>query len=393
MVGDGRRMRQWITPRCPRALTFGGLGNRGPVADSLLCSRLHRRRRTVREWLRRGCVRRSNRRWQRRRPGRRWRLHSDAPADDSTTRVQARRQHHAGSSYRSGYGFQASARTTRHPSRLRHGRHDTPSRLRRASADESAGGPGPRRQAQMGECDAAGRELRHASVRHRHRDEASRPTARSPPGRTRQRRSRQLETDAVVGADSTANPKPEATTHREPPTIDLTPLVPQGVPTGPPITINNPLRELLPPDLDLQNPLVPQVLPAPLVAILTAAAPSTPMLGIGAPPADLAPMGMDIMQAPAPQQPSPTPSPRVEPLAPAPPPPASAMPENEPLAFRAGYSDYLRNAGLAQITAIAVPGAAAILLFTRGRRLHRLSTGQGRSRNQSGGDHSVPALT
>jgi hypothetical protein len=174
------------------------------------------------------------------------------------------------------------------------------------------------------------------------------------------------EPDAVVGADSTANPKPEATTRREPPTIDLTPLVPQGVPTGPPITINNPLRELLPPDLDLQNPLVPQVLPAPLVAILTAAAPSTPMLGIGAPPADLAPMGIDIMQAPAPQQPPPTPSPRVEPLAPAPPPPASAMPENEPLAFRAGYSNYLRNASLTQIIAIAVPGAAAILLLSLG---------------------------
>jgi hypothetical protein len=39
---------------------------------------------------------------------------------------------------------------------------------------------------------------------------------------------------------------------------------------------------------------------------------------------------------------------------------------NDPVAFRAGYSDYLRNAGMAQITAIAVPGAAAILLFTLG---------------------------
>ena len=36
------------------------------------------------------------------------------------------------------------------------------------------------------------------------------------------------------------------------------------------------------------------------------------------------------------------------------------------MAFRAGYSDYLRNAGMAQITAIAVPGAAAILIFTVG---------------------------
>jgi hypothetical protein len=39
---------------------------------------------------------------------------------------------------------------------------------------------------------------------------------------------------------------------------------------------------------------------------------------------------------------------------------------NNPVAFRAGYSEYLRNAGLAQITAIAVPGAVAILLFTVG---------------------------
>ena len=36
------------------------------------------------------------------------------------------------------------------------------------------------------------------------------------------------------------------------------------------------------------------------------------------------------------------------------------------MAFRAGYSDYLRNAGVAQITAIAVPGAVAILLFSVG---------------------------
>jgi hypothetical protein len=41
-----------------------------------------------------------------------------------------------------------------------------------------------------------------------------------------------------------------------------------GVPTGPPITITNPLRELLP--RKLSQPLVPQLLPAPLVAVLMA---------------------------------------------------------------------------------------------------------------------------
>ena len=53
-----------------------------------------------------------------------------------------------------------------------------------------------------------------------------------------------------------------------PPTISLLSLVLPGVPTGPPITITNPLRELLP--VDLAQPLVPQLLPAPLVAVLMA---------------------------------------------------------------------------------------------------------------------------
>jgi len=73
-------------------------------------------------------------------------------------------------------------------------------------------------------------------------------------------------------------------------------------------------------------------------------------------------MGMDVVQAPAlplsvdiakPQPPNSPQAPGVAPL-------------NDPVAYRAGYSDYLRNAGMAQITAIAVPGAVAILLFSLG---------------------------
>ena len=72
-------------------------------------------------------------------------------------------------------------------------------------------------------------------------------------------------------------------------------------------------------------------------------------------------MGMDVSQAPQstfagvnpPQQPYQAP-------------PADVSLVSEPIAFRAGYSEYLRNAGLARITAIAVPGAVAILLFTVG---------------------------
>jgi hypothetical protein len=39
---------------------------------------------------------------------------------------------------------------------------------------------------------------------------------------------------------------------------------------------------------------------------------------------------------------------------------------SEPVAFRAGYDDYLRNAGMGEIAAVAAPGAAAILLLSAG---------------------------
>jgi hypothetical protein len=82
----------------------------------------------------------------------------------------------------------------------------------------------------------------------------------------------------------------------------------------------------------------------------------------GSLPPELGVMGMDVPEAPA------------FPLAPQtfePPHWPSASDHDftalsDPVAFRAGYSDYLRNAGTAQITAIAVPGAAAILIFTVG---------------------------
>jgi hypothetical protein len=80
------------------------------------------------------------------------------------------------------------------------------------------------------------------------------------------------------------------------------------------------------------------------------------------PPADVAPMGMDVPDAPTPgptSQLNETPGPLTAPR-------NGVSPLSEPVAFRAGYSDYLRNAGMAQITAIAVPGAVAILLFSLG---------------------------
>lgn len=78
-------------------------------------------------------------------------------------------------------------------------------------------------------------------------------------------------------------------------------------------------------------------------------------------------MGMDV-SAPASQQPLPLSLGVEQPQAPpAPPKPDSGVASlSDPVAYRAGYSDYLRNAGMAQITAIAVPGAAAILLFSLG---------------------------
>ncbi|MGB8503287.1 MAG: hypothetical protein WCE29_13765, partial [Mycobacterium sp.] len=191
-----------------------------------------------------------------------------------------------------------------------------------------------------------------------------------------------------------------------------------------PMTIKNPLRELLPADLDLHQPLVRQLLPPPLVEILTAVAQQIPLAGLvispvmefvvppffadvvipmllsdivvptlpldaifpaplptslpltkaaplalpgsGSLPPELAWMGRDVFQASAsPAGPASEPT-GVEKLqAPLPLPDTSADPLAE-MDFRAGYSDYLRNAGLAQITAIAVPGAVAILLFTAG---------------------------
>ena len=216
-----------------------------------------------------------------------------------------------------------------------------------------------------------------------------------------------------TGSSSSSTPKS--------PTISLVPLVPPGVPMGPPITIKNPLRDLLP--IKLDQPILPQLLPPPLVLLLNAIAQHVPLadllieplmsfevptfitdvllsdivvptLPLGAmfhaaavptglslsnptnwsspasdapPPAELAPMGMDMPQEPAPE-PGPTRPPAVvdQPQRPNPPPDNSVSPLSEPVAFRAGYSDYLRNAGVAQITAIAVPGAVAILLFSVG---------------------------
>jgi hypothetical protein len=199
---------------------------------------------------------------------------------------------------------------------------------------------------------------------------------------------------------------------KQSPTISLPPLVPPRVPVGQPVTINNPLPDQ--PPIDPPKPIVPQLLPPPLVAILMAIAERVPLAGLvitpllyiadrvipallsdivtptsplgavlpaatgpgvasvanqlassepagGSLPPELGVMDMDVPQAP---------------LTPAPPtfePPHWPSPSDhdvtalsDPVAFRAGYSDYLRNAGMAQITAIAVPGAAAILLFTLG---------------------------
>ncbi len=215
--------------------------------------------------------------------------------------------------------------------------------------------------------------------------------------------------------------KPAGTTNPKPPTINLVPLVPRDVPMGPPLTIQNPLRQLLPADIDFDQPITEQLLPTPLVALLTAVSQQIPLAGLvispviefadmviplllsdvvlptpqlaatvptaipkihplvgkpaptvlarnAAPPVDLAPMGMDMFVPASPQQPLPLSSGVEAPQAPpAPPAPDSGVASlSDPVAYRAGYSDYLRNAGMAQITAIAVPGAAAILLFSLG---------------------------
>jgi hypothetical protein len=209
------------------------------------------------------------------------------------------------------------------------------------------------------------------------------------------------------GAGPQSVPQPQ--THQQPqqgentsPT--LLPLAPSDAPAGITITIPNPLPGGQP--IDLNKPLLPQVLPPPLVMLLTAiakqiplanlvitpllnmtllsntAAPTLPPGGLlpatmpsalsnvnrallapsGPPPADVAPMGMDVPDAPA-QEPTSPPDGTAGPLTG---PRNGVSSLSEPVAFRAGYSDYLRNAGMAQITAIAVPGAVAILLFSLG---------------------------
>jgi hypothetical protein len=210
--------------------------------------------------------------------------------------------------------------------------------------------------------------------------------------------------------------RPPADPGKQSPTTSLLPLVPPRVPVGQSVTIKNPLPDQLP--IDLNSPIVPQLLPPPLVVILMAVAERVPLTGLvitpllnakvppfiadrvipallsdivvptspgavlpdgtvphvaslanraavsqpagGSLPPELGVMGMDVPQAPAPA-------------------PLTFEPRDwprqsdhdftalsDPVAFRAGYSDYLRNAGTAQITAVAVPGAAAILLFTLG---------------------------
>jgi hypothetical protein len=207
---------------------------------------------------------------------------------------------------------------------------------------------------------------------------------------------------------------------RSSPTISLVQLVPPGVPVGTPITIKNPLPQALP--IDLHKPVLPQVLPPPLVLLLMGVAQQVPfagwvitplmnavvppfladvvipallpeivaptlslgaalpdttipravsfadpalfrLQGSGTLPRDLAPMGMDVPQAPSPGPPPPlTPEPPTPPTSPD----NVLSPLSQQVEFRAGYSDYLRNAGMAQIVAIAVPGAVAILLFAVG---------------------------
>jgi hypothetical protein len=226
---------------------------------------------------------------------------------------------------------------------------------------------------------------------------------------------------ALQTSDDTSLPAnlPTADPGKQSPTVSPLPSVPSGGPVGQPVTIDNPLSGQLP--IDLHSPIVPQLLPPPVVVILMAAAQQIPLAGVlitpvlnakvppfiadvvipallsdiavptptlgamspatTAPdvaslispasfskpagrslPPELGMMGMDVPQAPE--------------ITPAPPtvdPPHWTSPSNNdittlsaPVAFRAGYSDYLRNAGMAQITAMAVPGAAAILLFTLG---------------------------
>ncbi len=216
----------------------------------------------------------------------------------------------------------------------------------------------------------------------------------------------------------TALPTTVGTPPPLPPAISTLPLKQPFVPAGQPLTINHPAPDKLP--FDLQKPIAPQLLPPPVVMVLMAAAEQVPLAGLvidpiltaqvppfiadvvipalladivvpslqlatvvptapgldvasvanpallsepagGSLPTELGVSGMDMPQAPQLTPPHPTFGP-----------PHWTSPSHDltalsdPVAFRAGYSDYLRNAGMAQITAIAVPGAAAILLFTIG---------------------------
>ena len=170
-----------------------------------------------------------------------------------------------------------------------------------------------------------------------------------------------VQVDGTPAAERDRMPSASASS----PTISLLPLVPPGAPVGPPITIENPSSDGLP--IDFYKPIVPAAtVPAGLSLLTHLAERSLP--ASGPPPAELAPMGMDVPQAPAPepavidqsQRPSMPSDNSLSPLS------ESVSPLSEPVAFRAGYSDYLRNAGTAQITTIAAPGAAAILLFSLG---------------------------
>jgi len=203
---------------------------------------------------------------------------------------------------------------------------------------------------------------------------------------------------------------------KQSPTISLLPLDSPSVPVGQPVTINTAQPDQ--PPIDPPKPIVPQLLPAPLVVILMAVAERVPLAGLvitpvlnatvppfiadvvipallsdlvmptlpgaelpagtgpdaaslanraavsqpagGSLPPELGVMGVDVPQAPL----TPAPPTFEPPQAPNPADTTTAL--SDPVAFRAGYSDYLRNAGMAQITAIAVPGAAAILIFTVG---------------------------
>jgi hypothetical protein len=196
----------------------------------------------------------------------------------------------------------------------------------------------------------------------------------------------------------------------QPPLTSMLPAVLPLVPETQPVTTNDPPPGRVP--LDPNKPIVAQLLPPPLVVLLMAAERFplaglviTPLLDAKLPPllaaamladtvvptvppgaalpdmtaalsnvaalskpagvslpAELGPMGMDVPQAPGVRPASPT----IKPAQFTSPSNGDITALSDPVAFRAGYSDYLRNAGTAQITAIAVPGAAAILLFTLG---------------------------